>query len=200
MRTLETPMLRTGSKVLALLLAGCGGGAAPGPFADPPDGPVYVEEIHRAYAQLGMVTGEGDVSGRPERAPCGSCHHVAGLADRAVAEEAGVHAGITLEHGDNTCRTCHLPPDFQRFGLATGVSVGYPDVMRLCAQCHAGQRADYEAGLHGGMSGYWDLRSGPRLRNHCTDCHGPHAPAYPLLEPAPRPLPRFLAPKAAGHE
>jgi hypothetical protein len=38
------------------------------------------------------------------------------------------------------------------------------------------------------MRGYWDKTKGARMRNTCTDCHDPHAPAFPLVTPifAPR--------------
>jgi hypothetical protein len=75
--------------------------------------------------------------------------------------------------------------------LQDGRVVDYTDVMRLCAQCHGLQARDYERGLHGGMTGHWDLDSGPRLRNHCLHCHDAHRPAIPQVKPAPLPRPRF---------
>jgi hypothetical protein len=33
------------------------------------------------------------------------------------------------------------------------------------------------------MSGHWDTTRGSRERRTCTDCHDPHAPAYPTLAP-----------------
>jgi formate-dependent nitrite reductase cytochrome c552 subunit len=67
------------------------------------------------------------------------------------------------------------------------------DAMQLCAQCHGPQFRDYTHGSHGGMQGHWDLSRGPRLRNHCVDCHDPHTPQFqpsnPVLPPADRLLP-----------
>ena len=162
----------------------------------------HAEELHLPYAQLGMNTGELDVLGRPARAPCGSCHPLVGpkAANEYALELREFHEGVGLDHGDNTCRTCHAPPDFDRFRLASGRTVGYPDVHRLCAQCHSRQWEDFQHGAHGGMTGHWDLRAGPRQRNHCLDCHAAHAPAYPQVAPAPRPAYRFLTAKGAGHE
>ena len=165
-------------------------------------GPVRVEETHLAYQGLGMNTGEADIVGKPERAPCGSCHHLVGPREENefALELREFHRGVDLQHGDNTCRTCHAPPDFGSFQLASGRKVEHADAMQLCAQCHAGQWGDYQLGMHGGMTGYWDLTQGPRLRNSCLDCHAAHAPAILSVMPAPRPRPRFLTSPGAAHE
>ena len=65
---------------------------------------------------------------------------------------------------------------------------------RLCAQCHGTQARDYAHGAHGGMSGYWDTTRGEQVRNQCTHCHAPHAPAYPHMRPTFKPRDRFLVP------
>jgi formate-dependent nitrite reductase cytochrome c552 subunit len=63
--------------------------------------------------------------------------------------------------------------------------------IELCAQCHGPQYRDYKAGAHGGMTGNWDLSRGPRVRNHCVDCHEAHAPRYPGTRPVLRPNDRI---------
>ena len=74
------------------------------------------------------------------------------------------------------------------------------EAMQLCAQCHGPQTRDYRRGSHGGMQGYWDLSRGDRVRNHCVDCHDPHAPAFPRFTPLPPPRDRFPpAPPSEGH-
>jgi len=177
---------------LWFLLAGCGDAVTA--TVPRPVGPPHEVEIHQAYQQLGLNTSERDIHGQPQRAPCGSCHHLVGPEDEnAFAMELrGFHRGVNLHHGDNTCRTCHAPPDFERFSLASGRTVDYAGVVQLCAQCHAGQWRDYQQGLHGGMSGHWDLAAGPQVRNSCVDCHSAHAPAIPSVMPAARSQPRFL--------
>jgi hypothetical protein len=70
------------------------------------------------------------------------------------------------------------------------------DAMTLCAQCHGPQFRDYQNGSHGGMNGHWDLSRGPRLRNHCVDCHDPHVPQVLPVHPAPGPKDRFFGPGA----
>ena len=194
-----------GGAVGLVSMGACGGGAPPpatGDVASAAPASLHPVEVHRPYATLGMNTGRTDVLGRPERAPCGSCHHLVGpkAENEYALELREFHAGIALQHGDNTCRTCHAGPDFERFKLATGRTVDYAGVARLCAQCHAGQWKDYQHGAHGGMSGHWDRRVGPQMRNHCLDCHNAHAPAIPRFVPAPRPRARFLTAKGAGHE
>jgi hypothetical protein len=64
--------------------------------------------------------------------------------------------------------------------------------MALCAQCHGTQKRDYDHGAHGGMRGYWDLKRGPRERNHCVSCHDPHAPKFGTFMPVHPPKDRFL--------
>ena len=61
------------------------------------------------------------------------------------------------------------------------------------------QRRDYDHGAHGGMQGYWDLRRGPRTRNHCVECHDVHSPAFGAFRPMPAPRDRFTH-REAGHD
>jgi hypothetical protein len=74
------------------------------------------------------------------------------------------------------------------------------DAIRLCAQCHGQQHTAYTHGAHGGMNGHWDLSRGDRLRNHCVDCHDPHAPAFPRYMPMPPPRDTAGASRGAAHE
>jgi hypothetical protein len=190
--------------VVCTLLVGCRSGsrqrAGSGPTAIVlPTGPApgtgapgarFPVSIHRANPGLSVATGRTSASGQAGRVLCATCH--AGLAARAVEPgsaapaPARFHTGIELRHGAKTCRTCHRPPGFESFHLADGEPVDPANVMRLCGQCHATRLREYEAGAHGGMSGYWDLGRGPRVRNHCLDCHDPHAPKVPQVIPAPR--------------
>jgi predicted CXXCH cytochrome family protein len=107
---------------------------------------------------------------------------------------------MPLAHGMLACYSCHNPDDADALRLADGTSVAYPDVMTLCAQCHGTQARDYEHGAHGGMNGYWDLTRGPRTRNNCIDCHDPHSPEFPSMQPTFKPRDRFLDPSAGGHD
>lgn len=143
--------------------------------------------IHRPYPSLGMNTGDKEHDGRPARAPCRTCHdHVQPKPEYEHASRLErFHTGVEIQHGGQSCRTCHAAPSFDTFNLAGGQTVAYDEVMKLCGQCHAQRLVEYEHGAHGGMRGHWDLRRGPRSRNHCIDCHNPHAPAIPRMLPAP---------------
>ena len=144
---------------------------------------------------LGVVDTElRDVRGTPGGVACATCH--SGGAGAAIAARAGApeefHAGVELAHGELSCASCHDPVDRTRLRLADGTVLAAAEVMRLCGQCHGPQTRDYERGSHGGMTGYWDLSRGPRVRNSCVACHAPHQPAYPTVMPAAPPRDRFL--------
>jgi hypothetical protein len=178
--------------------------ACPGPPDDPtiheaaakPDGAQtrFATSVVLPYDQLGMSTALKELSGKPARVTCITCH--ASFEPRAGYEMArnieGVHGGVTVEHGNLTCRSCHNPPRFQDFRMVDGSTVDYAHVMKLCAQCHGSIKRDYDNGAHGGMAGHWDLDSGPRNRNHCLHCHNAHHPAVPQMIPAPAPKYRFF--------
>jgi hypothetical protein len=78
--------------------------------------------------------------------------------------------------------------------MADSRPVEFTAVMTLCSQCHGPQRRDYDMGLHGGMTGHWDLAKGGRSRNTCINCHDPHAPAFPLVMPVFPPRDRISVP------
>ncbi len=139
-------------------------------------------------------TGKLDERGRPIVANCTTCHTTKPPNPRlsSGADLKDFHLGLTTNHGDRTCLSCHNPQDYNQLHLADGKPVEFQDVMTLCAQCHGPQFKDYQHGAHGGMTGYWDLTRGPRARNNCIDCHDPHAPQYPKVMPVLRPNDRFL--------
>lgn len=118
---------------------------------------------------------------------CATCH---GLP--RDTQPASIHSSLTVTHGELTCNMCHSQGDRSTLHLADGSEVLFEDTRTLCAQCHGPQNRDYKNGSHGGMSGHWDLSQGPRVRNDCTNCHDPHRPAYPVVDPAPGPRDRFL--------
>lgn len=183
----------------ALPPVGCGGGSPAAELANAeplPPGPEHPVRIalppNPGTARAAPIL----PSGRPSAIPCAQCHdklkppEVAPAADRLEK----VHRGLAMAHGELSCFACHDSADgYRRLRLADGTPVEYEDVMTLCSQCHGPQRADYDHGAHGGMTGYWDLSRGPRERNACTVCHDPHAPAFPDMRPTFKPIDRFLA-------
>lgn len=141
----------------------------------------------------GLPTGHLDPLGRPVVVACGTCHE---HRDAAMLTESGeletFHVGMVVQHGALSCGSCHDASRRDMLRLADGTSIEMADTMVLCGQCHGPQLRDYEHGSHGGMTGYWDLTAGPRVRNHCVMCHDPHDPAFPLLAPLPGPRDRGL--------
>jgi hypothetical protein len=152
-----------------------------------PDGP---PRIH---------AGEVDSLGRAVTVSCNSCHaNIESNTARRSAEDPPMqfHQGLRFSHGGMSCVSCHNTKNYDTLRLADGSAVTFPNVMNLCAQCHTPQARDWERGAHGGMTGYWDLTRGGRLRKNCIDCHDPHAPEFPSMRPTFKPRDRFLHP---GH-
>jgi Zn finger protein HypA/HybF involved in hydrogenase expression len=155
-------------------------------------------EIHQPTT-LGVVdTRRLDVQGRPIGVSCDTCHGP-NPTDAWVAEDgapATFHEKVQPTHGSLSCDSCH-DQDRTKLHLADGKILEMGDVRVLCAQCHGVQHRDYVHGSHGGMTGYWDTRRGPRSRNLCVDCHAPHAPQYPMFLPVHPPRDRYLPSSAA---
>jgi hypothetical protein len=119
---------------------------------------------------------------------------VANLENRSPSDLKQFHQNMPLAHGQLACYACHNADDSDTLRLADGSVVEYADVMSLCAQCHGTQAKSYAHGSHGGMTGYWDLSRGGRVRNNCIDCHDPHVPQFPEMQPTFKPRDRFLTP------
>jgi hypothetical protein len=198
------PLLAPLSLLLAGILAGCSQGFADPSreFAEPlAAGPDHPVTIHQPPT-LGLVdTDRTDIHGTPIGVACATCH-AAGEDAEAIATDLGnpegMHGSVDVKHGDLPCASCH---DAQRdlLHLADGTQLAMTAAMELCAQCHGTQRRDYDAGAHGGMTGYWDLQAGPRTRNHCLDCHDAHAPAFQGGAAVHPPKDRFMK-KGQHHE
>lgn len=147
-----------------------------------PDGPPRVD------------TGVVDAHGNPVTVACSTCHSIRppNFQNKVVADLDEFHGSLAFAHGNLSCLSCHNADDYDSLKLADGSRIEFTDVMTLCAQCHGPQMRDWEHGAHGGMSGHWDLTRGPRTRNNCVDCHHPHSPQYPKMQPTFKPDDRFL--------
>jgi cytochrome c553 len=156
--------------------------------------PKFPITINQPAGPPTVDTGKIDERGQPIVANCSTCHSTKPPNPRLSngADLKDFHLGLTTNHGDRSCLSCHNPQDYNQLHLADGKPVEFQDVLTLCAQCHGPQYKDYQNGAHGGMTGYWDLTRGPRTRNNCIDCHDPHAPQYPQVMPVLRPNDRFL--------
>lgn len=185
-----------------LVLLGCAVGCDSG-FVDsrrefgpavPENAALHPVEIHSPMT-LGVAdTTLIDAQGRTIGVACETCHGpTPDLSWAAEPDRPEVfHEAVDLRHGTLTCNACHDAEDRTKLHLADGELLEVKDAMTLCAQCHGVQFRDYSRGSHGGMNGYWDLERGPRDRNHCVDCHAPHAPAYGQVLPVHPPRDRYL--------
>lgn len=144
-----------------------------------------------------VATPEGEVA-----LACSTCHDVRtpNFSNTTTADLDEFHRDLPFGHGSISCLSCHNSDNYDTLRLANQTTVEYTDVMTLCAQCHGQQARSYEHGVHGGMSGYWDLTRGPRTRNNCVDCHDPHQPAFPRMKPTFKPRDRFLTPPEHDEE
>jgi hypothetical protein len=152
---------------------------------------LHAVNIHRPDGPPLVATGRTNLHGEPVFASCASCHTTTkpNPTLRRSEDLKEFHLGLKFQHGDLSCLSCHNAQNYDALRLADGSSLAFPDVMQLCGQCHGPQLRDYRNGAHGGMNGHWDLTKGGRTRNNCTDCHDPHAPAYPQVMPAFKPAP-----------
>jgi hypothetical protein len=163
------------------------------------EAPRYETTIRRPSGPPTVRLLQADPQGRVGEVSCVTCHaqREPDLSNRRPADLDLFHQNMKFSHGEVACYACHNPADAGTLRLADGAAVEYADVMTLCAQCHAPQARDFAHGVHGGMTGYWDLGRGPRLRNNCIDCHDPHVPQFPHMQPTFKPRDRFLDPHAA---
>ncbi len=139
---------------------------------------------------------DADPQGRTGSIACSTCHTVRppNRDNKVTADLNEFHQGMPFDHGKITCYACHNTENMDTLHLADGTSVEYENVMTLCSQCHGPQARDFAHGGHGGMNGFWDLTRGPRTRNNCVDCHDPHQPQFPSMQPTFKPKDRFLEP------
>jgi formate-dependent nitrite reductase cytochrome c552 subunit len=158
-------------------------------------------EIRKPSGPPRVVTAVKDAHGGLVTVACTSCHTARppNHENRSVKEMDEFHGGMAFSHGTVSCLSCHNSNDYDSLKLADGRRVEFTSVMTLCAQCHGPQMKDYEHGVHGGMTGHWDLTRGPRQKNNCVDCHHPHTPQFPKMQPTFKPRDRFLQPPRAEH-
>ena len=124
---------------------------------------------------------------------CMSCHQM--FPPREDPPQAlAQHKHFILNHGINKqCRNCHDTENRNLLVLRGGETIGYNDVESLCAKCHGPTYRDWQHGAHGRTNGYWDASRGEVRRLQCTECHNPHDPRVPAMDPiAPLPGPDTL--------
>jgi hypothetical protein len=101
------------------------------------------------------------------------------------------HADLVMAHGRNnrneSCYNCHDPENLDMLKTRSGQMLKLTESTLLCASCHGPTYRDWEIGIHGRVSGYWNTNLGSVTRQECASCHNPHAPAFPQMQPAPPP-------------
>ena len=95
-----------------------------------------------------------------------------------------MHEHVLLNHGINDqCRNCHDLENRDRLVLRNNKTIAFPESVKLCAKCHGPTYRDWEKGMHGRSSGYWNQAMGKLVRLDCVECHDPHWPAIPAMLP-----------------
>ncbi len=114
------------------------------------------------------------------------------------------HSDIVMGHGEqgrnNNCFNCHNENNLELLQTRDGREIKFRDSPQLCGSCHGPTYDDWEAGAHGRISGYWDRKLGPFVRQPCVDCHNPHSPAFQGRKPAPGPHPLRRPPEMAANQ
>lgn len=105
----------------------------------------------------------------------------------------------TLIHGAGNlwCLDCHDTKDRDKLIRLDGELLTFNESQLLCGGCHGSILRDWDAGIHGTTSGYWDTTrdaEGASIRKICVECHSPHAPAFQPLMPMAGPVTRLDAP------
>lgn len=190
--------LQAATVILPALLAACGSKDQAPTFAPPASSSAVTHPVvvHVPEKLESVETGQLDASGKPARIACVTCHTLRAPTKLPESPDELVrfHQGLKFQHGKLRCASCHLVGAQDSLRLADGSKIPFREAMTLCGQCHGPQLRDYQHGAHGGMNGHWDLTKGPRLRNHCVDCHDPHVPRFQPSNPVLRPADRLLPP------
>ena len=101
------------------------------------------------------------------------------------------HNDLVMRHGrngrNNDCFNCHNPEKLDELRTPDGRKYTWAESSKLCASCHGPTYRDWEVGIHGRTSGYWEPAGGARTKLECASCHHPHDPAFPPQNPAPGP-------------
>ena len=113
------------------------------------------------------------------------------------------HKDIVMGHGthgrNNNCFNCHNETKLDTLQARDGRELKITDSPLLCGSCHGPTYRDWEAGVHGRTSGYWNRALGEMDRKNCVNCHNPHAPKFPGRKPAPGPHPLRGGEPAVAH-
>jgi hypothetical protein len=111
------------------------------------------------------------------------------------------HSNIVMSHGrhnrNNHCFNCHDENNLELLQARDGRELKMSESTALCGSCHGPTYRDWDAGVHGRTSGFWDRNAGSQTRLECVACHDPHSPKSPSRKPAPGPVPLRPVPPPA---
>jgi len=107
----------------------------------------------------------------------------------------------TLVHGGGNlwCLDCHDSADRDKLHKLNGETLTFNQSHLLCGECHGPILRDWDRGIHGTTTGYWDLAQdsgGSSIRKLCVECHTPHDPVFRPLQPLAGPVTRVPGPGA----
>jgi len=108
----------------------------------------------------------------------------------------------TLVHGGGNlwCLNCHDDEDRDKLKGIDGELLTFNQSQLLCGGCHGPMLRDWDAGIHGKTTGYWDPSRGAEeatVKQLCVECHPAHDPAFPSYMPMAGPVTRVDPPGAA---
>jgi cytochrome c7-like protein len=114
------------------------------------------------------------------------------------------HQDLNIRHGrnnrNNNCFNCHSTTNMEMLLTRDGRLLKIEQSTLLCANCHGPTYRDWEVGVHGRMSGFWNRSAGAVTRQDCVSCHDPHNPEFPSRKPAPGPHPLHPHAEAASEQ
>jgi cytochrome c1 len=158
----------------------------------PPAAPEFTNTATVRMSAAELIRTGGDTSGQT----CYACHDEKKRVELHLKADGKVilpkeHEDIVMQHGRNNrndlCFNCHDSDKIDMLRTRDGRRLKIEEGAQLCGSCHGPTYRDWEAGIHGRRSGIWDQKLGSVVRQDCTSCHDPHAPAFPSMKPAPGP-------------
>ena len=158
----------------------------------PPVDPAFTNTATVRMSGADLVRTGGDASGLD----CYACHDRKKQVVLKFDAESRIilaeeHNDLVMAHGthnrNNNCFNCHDEANLELLQTRDGRQLKLLESTPLCGSCHGPTYRDWEAGVHGRTSGFWDPKSGALTRQICVSCHDPHSPKFPPQKPAPGP-------------
>ncbi|MEN8008296.1 MAG: hypothetical protein ABFS42_14870 [Candidatus Krumholzibacteriota bacterium] len=102
----------------------------------------------------------------------------------------------TMVHGGGNlwCLDCHDDEDRDKLVRLNGDLLTFNESHLLCGECHGPALRDWDRGIHGSTTGYWDMSRDDgetTMRMLCVECHLPHNPSFKPMTPLAGPVVRI---------